>query len=193
MSTKNLGWLGIARLGLVQTSLGSIVVLTTSTINRVMIVELSFLAIIPGLLVAWHYALQVLRPRWGHGSDNGGNRTPWIIGGMAVLAFGGFLAAVSVWLAASYFWAGLALAAMFPTLMSTTADRVGVADVVDHGSAGILVPPGDEGALRRGIARLIASPADAEDLGRRARARALRYDGAALVNRYMALYDDLLR
>jgi MFS transporter, BCD family, chlorophyll transporter len=93
MDNNRLGWLGIVRLGLVQTSLGAIVVLTTSTINRVMIVELSFLAIIPGLLVAWHYALQVLRPRWGHGSDNGGRRTPWIIGGMATLALGGILAA----------------------------------------------------------------------------------------------------
>ncbi len=64
-SGTGLGWLGIARLGLVQSSLGAIVVLTTSTINRVMIVELSLLAVIPGLLVAWHYALQVLRPRWG--------------------------------------------------------------------------------------------------------------------------------
>ena len=33
--------LGIVRLGLVQTALGSIVVLTTSTMNRVMVVELA--------------------------------------------------------------------------------------------------------------------------------------------------------
>ena len=96
MPTKTLGWLGIARFGLAQASLGSIVVLTTTTINRVMVVELSMLAIVPGLLVAWHYGLQVLRPRWGHGSDNGGKRTPWILGGMATLAVGGFLAAVCV-------------------------------------------------------------------------------------------------
>ena len=35
---KQLGWLGILRLGLVQMALGSIVVLTTSTLNRVMVV-----------------------------------------------------------------------------------------------------------------------------------------------------------
>ena len=130
MATKNLGWLGIARLGLVQTSLGSVVVLTTSAINRVMVVELSFLAIIPGLLVAWHYALQVLRPRWGHGSDNGGARTPWIIGGMAVLAFGGLLAAISVWLAASFFWAGLALAAVAFTLIGIGVGAAGTSLLV---------------------------------------------------------------
>ena len=33
--------------------------------------------------------MQVLRPRLGYGSDVGGRRTPWIVGGMAVLALGG--------------------------------------------------------------------------------------------------------
>ncbi len=130
MEQKTLGWLGIVRLGLVQTSLGSIVVLTTSTINRVMIVELSMLAVIPGLLVAWHYALQVLRPRWGHGSDNGGTRTPWIIGGMATLAIGGLLAATSVWLASSYFWAGLALSAIAFTLIGIGVGAAGTSLLV---------------------------------------------------------------
>ena len=130
MQDKSLGWLGIARLGLVQTALGAIVVLTTSTINRVMIVELSFLALIPGILVAWHYALQILRPKWGHGSDTGGKRTTWIIGGMAILAFGGFLAAVSVWLAATLFWAGLALAALAFTLIGIGVGAAGTSMLV---------------------------------------------------------------
>lgn len=130
MIDKSLGWIGIIRLGLVQTSLGAIVVLTTSTINRVMIVELSFLAIVPGLLVAWHYALQVLRPRWGHGSDNGGKRTPWIIGGMAALATGGFLAAVSVWLAANLFWPGIALAVLAFTLIGIGVGAAGTSMLV---------------------------------------------------------------
>ncbi len=93
MSQKPLGWLGIVRLGLVQTALGSIVVLTTSTLNRVMMVELALPAVLPAALVAWHYAVQLSRPRWGHGSDGGARRTPWIIGGMGVLALGGVLAA----------------------------------------------------------------------------------------------------
>ncbi len=50
-------------------------------------------AMLPGALVALHYAMQILRPRLGHGSDCGGRRTPWIIGGMAVLALGGLGAA----------------------------------------------------------------------------------------------------
>jgi MFS transporter, BCD family, chlorophyll transporter len=127
---KGLSWLGILRLGLVQTSLGAIVVLTTSTINRVMIVELSMLAIIPGALVAWHYALQILRPRWGHGSDRGGKRTPWIIGGMATLALGGILAAASVWLAATNMWVGLALATLAFTLIGIGVGAAGTSMLV---------------------------------------------------------------
>lgn len=93
MVQNGLSWLGIFRLGLVQTALGAIVVLTTSTINRVMVVELALPAMLPGALVAFHYAVQILRPRWGYGSDIGGSRTRWIIGGMSVLALGGIAAA----------------------------------------------------------------------------------------------------
>ncbi len=105
-----LGWLGIVRLGLVQTALGAIVVLTTSTLNRVMVVELGLVAMLPGALVAMHYALQVFRPTWGYGSDKSGRRTPWIVGGMAALALGGFGAAVATAWMASNVAAGIALA-----------------------------------------------------------------------------------
>ena len=95
MSLPPLGWFSIFRLGLVQTALGSIVVLTTSTLNRVMVVELALPAMIPGALVGLHYALQVMRPRMGYGSDVGGRRTPWIIGGMVILGLGGVIAAIA--------------------------------------------------------------------------------------------------
>lgn len=95
MTRAPLSWLGIVRLGLVQTALGAIVVLTTSTINRVMVVELALPAMLPGALVGFHYALQVLRPRWGFGSDVAGRRTPWIVFGMGVLALGGVGAAMA--------------------------------------------------------------------------------------------------
>ena len=110
--TGEFGWLRIARLGLVQASLGAVVVLTTATLNRVMIVELALPALLPGLLVALHYAVQVARPRVGHGSDVGGRRTPWIVGGMAVLATGGALAACATAWMASARGAGIALAVL---------------------------------------------------------------------------------
>ena len=109
MSGQGLGWLGIIRLGLVQTSLGAIVILTTSTMNRVMVVELALPAMLPGALVAFHYAIQMLRPRFGYGSDVGGRLTNWIIGGMAILATGGTLAAMATALMASNLVQGIAL------------------------------------------------------------------------------------
>ena len=105
-----LSWWGIVRLGLVQTSLGAIVVMTTSTLNRVMVVELALPAMLPGILVALHYFVQLSRPRFGHGSDRGQRRTPWIIGGMVVLGAGGVLAALATSLMASSAAAGIALA-----------------------------------------------------------------------------------
>jgi BCD family chlorophyll transporter-like MFS transporter len=110
MSERPLGWIGIFRLGLVQTALGAIVILTTSTMNRVMVVELALPASLPGVLVALHYAIQVLRPRLGYGSDVGGRRTPWIVGGMAALGVGGIGAAAAVALMETYLAAGVALA-----------------------------------------------------------------------------------
>ncbi|MEO8279936.1 MAG: BCD family MFS transporter [Ideonella sp.] len=106
------GWWSIARLGLVQASLGAIVVMTTSTLNRVMVVELSLPALLPGLLVAIHYLVQVTRPRMGYGSDIGQRRTPWIIGGMAVLAAGGALAAIATAWMGTDRSAGIALAVL---------------------------------------------------------------------------------
>jgi BCD family chlorophyll transporter-like MFS transporter len=106
----DLSWIGIVRLGLVQTALGAIIVLTTSTLNRVMVVELALPAILPGLLVGLHYALQVLRPRWGFGADKGQRATPWIIGGMGMLAGGGFVASLATALMGFNLAAGIALA-----------------------------------------------------------------------------------
>ena len=104
-----LGWLQIVRLGLVQLCLGAVVVLTTSTLNRLMTVELALPAVLPGLLVALHYALQMTRPAWGLRSDTKGNRTTFVIGGMAVLSLGAFLAALAVVVMGSRFWPGMAL------------------------------------------------------------------------------------
>jgi len=111
-SAKPLGWLGVARLGLVQTALGAIVILTTSTLNRVMVVELALPAMLPGALVGWHYAVQLSRPRWGYGSDMRRSRTPWIVGGMAILALGAIGAAGATALMATSVAAGVAAAVL---------------------------------------------------------------------------------
>src|SRR5271157_202857 len=125
MTPSPFGWLSIIRLGLVQTMLGAIIVLMTSTINRVMVVELALPALVPGLLVASHYAIQILRPAWGYGSDVGGRRTPWIVGGMATLALGGVGAALGTALAATSSALGLALAAAAFLLVGVGAGAAG--------------------------------------------------------------------
>lgn len=86
------GWTTIARLGLVQAAIGSMVMISTSLLNRVMMVELALAAAVPAGLVAWHYAVQLSRPLWGHGSDRGRRRSTWIVGGMGVLALGTLMA-----------------------------------------------------------------------------------------------------
>jgi BCD family chlorophyll transporter-like MFS transporter len=81
-------WFGIFRLGTVQAAIGAMVMLATSLLNRVMVVEYAIAAAVPAALVAWHYGVQLSRPLWGHRSDRSAQRSPWIIGGMGVLALG---------------------------------------------------------------------------------------------------------
>ena len=108
--TGTLSWLSIVRLGLIQTSIGASVVIAASTLNRVMVVEIGLPALVPGLLVTMHYAVQMLRPRWGHGSDGGRGRTVWIIAGMAAMSIGCTLAAVATALMMTRPVTGMALA-----------------------------------------------------------------------------------
>jgi MFS transporter, BCD family, chlorophyll transporter len=93
MTGPGIGWLGIMRLGTVQAAIGAMVMVATSLLNRVMVVEYALAAAIPAGLVAWHYGVQLSRPLWGHRSDLSRQRSPWIITGLGILALG-VLAAV---------------------------------------------------------------------------------------------------
>ncbi|WP_310496692.1 BCD family MFS transporter [Sandarakinorhabdus sp.] len=104
MTAPPLGWAGIARLGLVQSALGAVVMLSSSLLNRIMVVEYSQAAALPAGLVAFHYGVQLSRPKWGHGSDAGWRRTPWIIGGMAMLGSGGLLATQATTMLGGPYW-----------------------------------------------------------------------------------------
>jgi BCD family chlorophyll transporter-like MFS transporter len=124
------GWASVARVGLVQAALGAVVVLTTSTLNRVMVVEHALPALLPGLLVALHYLVQLARPRMGFGSDVGGRRTPWIIGGMAVLGLGGVVAALATAWMGSDRSAGIVLALLGYTLVGLGVSASGTSLLV---------------------------------------------------------------
>ena len=136
MNAQIFGWFQIIRLGLIQACLGAVVVVTTSTLNRIMVVELALPALLPGFLVAWHYAVQMVRPRMGFGSDKGRRSTPWMMGGMLVLGAGGVMAAwATVWMASQPFYGallawlsfsliGLGVSACGTSLLALMAKRV---------------------------------------------------------------------
>jgi MFS transporter, BCD family, chlorophyll transporter len=136
MNTPVWGWFQIVRLGLIQACLGAVVVVTTSTLNRIMVVELALPAVLPGFLVAWHYAVQMVRPRMGFGADQGRRSTPWMMGGMLVLGAGGVMAAgATVWMATrpllgvllavvSFSLIGLGVSACGTSLLTLMAKRV---------------------------------------------------------------------
>lgn len=142
-----LSWPNILRLGLVQMALGAVVVLTTATMNRVMTVELALPAVLPGLLVSVYYATQFLRPQFGHGADQRGQRAPWIIGGVVALALGAIGAALAVGLMGlhlawgiaaavpSFILIGLGIGAAGTNLLALLAARVDPSRQAAAGSA----------------------------------------------------------
>ena len=120
-----LSWLQIVRLGLIQLCLGAVVVLTTSTLNRLMVVELALPAMLSGALVALHSLVQITRPSWGFWSDAQGSRTRFIIGGMAVLSTGAALASLMVAMGIAGQGAGLAVSILAYVLIGIGAGASG--------------------------------------------------------------------
>ncbi|MEL6551045.1 MAG: PucC family protein [Pseudomonadota bacterium] len=102
------GWLTIARLCLVNAAIGGLAALPVNLFNRLMTVELALPALLPGLLVALHYGVQLTRPVWGHRSDAKGGRTPFILWGITLTAAAIVAAAWAIGVAGSS--ASLALA-----------------------------------------------------------------------------------
>ncbi len=108
-----MSWWHLVRLGLVQAAIGAVVVLLTTTVNRVIVVELALPASVPGILVALHFGVQLaLRPRLGHDSDRMGRRTPWIIGGLVLCALSGVAVTAALPIMQENFALGLVLASI---------------------------------------------------------------------------------
>jgi MFS transporter, BCD family, chlorophyll transporter len=143
-----LGWVSVVRLGLVQAALGSVVVLVISTLNRLMVVEYAWPAVLPGALVALHYAVQFMRTRFGHRADQGGRITPWILGGIAVLAVAGPLCAVATVLLPTQPALALPLAIIGYALVGFGVSAAGTSLLV-------LVAAGVEPSRRAGAAAVI--------------------------------------
>lgn len=120
-------WGNVARCGLAQMAIGAVAALMTSTLNRVMVVELSLPATVPSLLVALHFIVQATRSRFGYESDRLTNRAPLVIGGTLVLSLGGVLASAAVALTASSRLGGLALAIAAFTMIGLGMSAAGTA------------------------------------------------------------------
>jgi len=129
-----LGWGGIARLCICNMAIGGLAALPVNLFNRLMTVELAWPALLPGLLVALHYGVQMTRPYWGHRSDAKGGRTPFILGGVACVGIGLVLTAygiayltgplaLAVWIAA-YALIGLGIGAAGTSFLALLATAV---------------------------------------------------------------------
>jgi glycosyltransferase involved in cell wall biosynthesis len=70
----------------------------------------------------------------------------------------------------------------------------GIVDVIEDGVTGLLVPPGDARALEDTLEGLLSDPRRREEMGRRARERALRlFDAETSVRRYRTLFHEVAR
>jgi glycosyltransferase involved in cell wall biosynthesis len=108
---------------------------------------------------------------------------------------GNLLAAMDVFVMPSL-WEGLPLSlvlAMGVGLPVVATAVAGIPEVVHDGRTGLLVPPGDAGALGAALARIVADADFSERLGREARAWVLpRFGVDRYVDAVVALYDTLL-
>jgi glycosyltransferase involved in cell wall biosynthesis len=74
------------------------------------------------------------------------------------------------------------------------ASRIGgLPDIVVDGETGFLVAPGDELALRKAIARLLADPALRERMGARAKQRVVQFQASTVVPRIEQIYHEVLQ
>ncbi|MEL7097464.1 MAG: MFS transporter [Pseudomonadota bacterium] len=132
-----MSWGVILRLCFVNAAIGGLAALPVNLFNRLMTVELALPALLPGVLVALHYGVQLTRPMFGHRSDMRGGRTPFILGGIALVGAGIVAAAwgigvaetsrgaaLGIWIAA-YMAIGLGIGAAGTSFLALLAHVAG--------------------------------------------------------------------
>jgi len=82
-----------------------------------------------------------------------------------------------------------AMAAGLPVIASRVGDN---AIAVENGSSGLLVPPGDSGAIESAVASLASDPSRARAMGQRGRERFLReFHADRMIAAHEALYEEM--
>ncbi|UCF92799.1 MAG: glycosyltransferase family 4 protein [Desulfobacterales bacterium] len=69
----------------------------------------------------------------------------------------------------------------------------GIPDLVQHGETGLLVTPGDAGALAEGLLWLLAHPEEAKIMGQQGKAFSIQFHYREMVAKIDALYCELLQ
>ena len=83
-----------------------------------------------------------------------------------------------------------AMAAGLPVLATNVG---GMPEVLEEGRAGLLIPPGDDEAIARAIARLMDDAALRASLARRARSRAVVFGAGRMGHALLRVYREVLR
>lgn len=106
-----MNWKKIAQLSMVHVGVSITVVPVTSTLNRIMIADLHFSALLVGFLIALPYLLSPLQVMMGNWTDRmtlwGRHRSPWIVIGGLMAAFGSYFTPHAVFLMTTYWTLGL--------------------------------------------------------------------------------------
>lgn len=113
-----MNWIKVLQLTMVHVGVSITVVPVTSTLNRIMIADMGIPALWVGLLVAIPYLLSPLQVVIGSWADShplaGRRRSPWIVAGGLMAAFGGYFTAHAVYWSVSYpLWGALATVGCF--------------------------------------------------------------------------------
>jgi len=113
---RDMNWRKVVQLALVHVGVSITVVPVTSTLNRIMIADMGLSAFLVGLLISLPYLLSPLQVAIGNWADHhaiwGHHRSPWIVIGGLMAAFGSYMTAHTVHMIPENFTVGFLLSVL---------------------------------------------------------------------------------
>jgi glycosyltransferase involved in cell wall biosynthesis len=86
----------------------------------------------------------------------------------------------------------VAIEAMLVGRAVVASDIGGLREVVEHGVTGLMVPPGDPGALAAALDRLLNDPETRQRMGEAGRLRARQFEAATVVPHIIEVFEDVM-